>query len=349
MQKKIKANILKAFNCQFNGKSEQGIHIISNLIKRYQNKLVSSLFNCFAFRGMDYYKGPDQGIHEVLFYKGRVSDGEPYRTYTSEEMFHIPLNCREKTTTQRFSLPGIPCIYLAQNSYVVWKEINMPSFDKLSISAFKIEKNEHNSSFHIIDLTYPFEEVANILADKNKFESEYKQKQNGAYDPANIVISSLILFVLIAAVSVKCRDKNRSFKSEYVIPQLFMHALKKDIIGIAYHSNEVSTTASLPATNLAIPIIDYDSTSCFGRIKDSILLTEPINFDYYNRICRNSIAGNPKKSTIRSSFNEVFIKNYPYGSYDGMVHYADTPFCTFDDYILNMKDFKSVIEKKGGC
>lgn len=56
-------------------------------------------------------------------------------------MFHIPFNKRSKISTQRFSIPGVPCLYLAVTSYGVWLELNKPKNDNFFVSSYKIQKN----------------------------------------------------------------------------------------------------------------------------------------------------------------------------------------------------------------
>lgn len=282
-------------------------------------------------------------------YKGRVNGENPYVSYSYEDMFHIPLNLRKFTSTQRYSIPGIPCIYLAQNSYVVWKEMKMPRFDTLSISAFKITNND----LKMIDLTYPFNVINDLITDPDEFKKEYERPNDTI--SAKYIIDNLSLYPLTVAVSIKCKEDNRKFKSEYVIPQLLMYALKNDIIGIAYHSNEIPTSNNMYATNLAIPIIDYNPGEIFGNVKKNIEVTEPINFDYFNKFYNNDkvlnnynsyakgISGDQIFSNVQplSTFNKM-ISTWKNASYEKDVVYSQTPFYNFDDYILYLKNFNKV-------
>ena len=343
--KKIQTNIIKIFNFLFNGKMQTAINTLKNLVDRYSSKLITPILDSYAFRGDDYYYNPDDELKELYLYKGRI--GEAYQSYKREDMFHIPLDKRCITRTERYSMPGVPCIYLAQNSYVVWKEMQMPSFDKLSISAYKIT----NPHLKIIDLTYSFQTVYDIFEDQQLFLQHYDRRA------AKKVLEAMSIFPLIVAVSVKCREKNRHFKSEYAIPQLLMCCLKGNLIGIAYHSNEIPTDNNMFATNIAIPIINYKRNQKYGEIKNDIELTDPMNFDYFiktifsNRAVlgdQNSFARGIGAGHVFSglspilSFNRLIngMKKTP--SYDKDMLYVDTPFYSFDDYILYMKAFQLV-------
>lgn len=49
-------------------------------------------------------------------YRGRKNVGN--NDYKNAEMFHIKYKLRGRVQTQRFSFPGLPCLYLGGSSYV---------------------------------------------------------------------------------------------------------------------------------------------------------------------------------------------------------------------------------------
>ncbi|MFW8247620.1 hypothetical protein ACOIDW_27415, partial [Klebsiella pneumoniae] len=51
-----------------------------------------------------------------------------------EEIFHIPFTERQNVSAQRYSVAGLPCLYLGTSLYVCWQEMNKPDFDKLYLS-----------------------------------------------------------------------------------------------------------------------------------------------------------------------------------------------------------------------
>lgn len=53
-------------------------------------------------------------------------------------MLHIPFNKRELIKTQRFSISGVPCLYLGTTSYVCWLEMNKPRDSEFNVSSYKI-------------------------------------------------------------------------------------------------------------------------------------------------------------------------------------------------------------------
>ena len=75
------------------------------------------------------------------FYRIRVSDN---RSLAKSDLFHIPFESREKVTTQRYSIPGLPCLYLGDSMFVCWEELNRPDFDRIHVSRFDLSQGNFN-------------------------------------------------------------------------------------------------------------------------------------------------------------------------------------------------------------
>jgi hypothetical protein len=91
---------------------------------------------------------------EKDFYLYRARNAFDYAPLVSrKDMFRVPFNKSENISSQRFNLPKVPCLYLADSSYVAKAEIGASGFTKCFVSAFK-PSNELLSE-NIIDLTIP--------------------------------------------------------------------------------------------------------------------------------------------------------------------------------------------------
>jgi len=67
-----------------------------------------------------------QNFDNEFLYKMRVGTDH---VFTSEEMFHIPLEIRGIVSTNRYSIPGVPCIYLGSSPLTCWEELNKPDLN----------------------------------------------------------------------------------------------------------------------------------------------------------------------------------------------------------------------------
>ena len=160
----------------------------------------------------------EENIRQVNLYKARI--GEGVESFKAADMVHIPFNKRGLITTQRFSIAGLPCMYLATSTYCCWKELGMPADNKFNVSYVKLENIK----------------LFNLAVNLNFLKDEKIKETN--FNDYSITSDSFLkeyfmLWMLNLACSYTVKEKNRNFKSEYIVPQLIMLALKRnDIDGV---------------------------------------------------------------------------------------------------------------------
>ena len=120
------------------------------------------------------------------------------REFTRKEMFHIPLNKRGIVSTQRYSSPGYPCLYLGSTVYSCWEEMRRPSFDELMYSAYEVRYD-----FKVFDMRIP---------QKNDYQKDKLHQ-------------TIYRIPLILACSVVVKTPTDVFKPEYIIPQLLVETI----------------------------------------------------------------------------------------------------------------------------
>ena len=87
-------------------------------------------------------------ISNQNFYRIRIKNDN--QVYSPKEMFHIPFQLRGKVSTQRYSIPGFPSLYLGTSLYVCWEELNRPKIDEFQAVRFQSKKE-----IRFLDLTNP--------------------------------------------------------------------------------------------------------------------------------------------------------------------------------------------------
>lgn len=210
----------------------------------------------------------NDGRENIYFY--RLRKFENRRNVPYKEMFHIPFNQREKVTTQRYSIPGYPCLYLGKTTYGCWEELGRPPLDSFMISKFKTE--EH---LLLLDLTIPIE---NVLRHPNTF------------------LSMLLRFPFILACMIQVKDEKTTFKPEYLFPQLMMeYIIEKyhksanksslsNFKGIYYTSVYKNGEFGYPDSvfnNYAIPTLETaDGTNYCPMLCGFFQLTDPTCEEY---------------------------------------------------------------------
>ena len=169
-------------------------------------------------------KKSDNGTGDLLF-RGRIGRN----IYNLSEMFHVPFNERQYVATGRYSISGFPCLYLSSSIYGCWLELDKPQVEEFYISRYEAKKD-----LTLLDLSWTFKEV---------IEDELGQNQNSVVDMKKYIYT----WPLICACSFVVGEKNRKFKSEYIIPQLLVQVIRNlnigsnkiNIDGIKYFSSRL--------------------------------------------------------------------------------------------------------------
>ncbi len=167
-------------------------------------------------------------INDDVLYRARINTES--KDFSNEMMSHIPLDKRSKVATQRYSFPGLPCLYCGASAYTCWLELGRPSFEKFQVSTLKNKKTANVN--RVIDLSYIPQRIDEL-------------KERGIYDKSEY----LLYWVLLAMCSIRVKHENDPFKPEYIFPQFLLeHILtrknKNEIIGIKYVSVKVADVSS---------------------------------------------------------------------------------------------------------
>lgn len=316
-------HILLALGCERQGETERARLYIKAILEKYQsdNFFVSELDSCYAFRGsapfdsfryqnIDYTK---QLNLPLTFFRCRKKE-----VYDRDKMLHVPLNRRSWISSNRFSLPGIPCLYIATTSHCCWKELGQP--EDMSIVALKV--NDTGKKLRILNLVIPQHLINGV--DWNPYQplAELSKKMRR-------------IFPLVIATSVSTRTQdNCAYKPEYTISHLIMRCLKDlKIDGVAYMSTRIDGDYQFPqSVNLAIPVFSKSTSQSYGDICKCFEMTNPMFF----KSCKNYLSCQGNNST-KSYVNTVFFEGI-----NGMIEwehtmtpYCKTPFFNIDNILCS--------------
>ena len=154
--------------------------------------------------------------------------------YKDDEMFHIKYSNRGKVGTQRFSFPGLPCLYLGASAYVCWLELNRTAFDQFQVALIK-QNAVANKRKCILDLSIHPRTFYNELEKREKGEKTEHEVLN--------LDDYLQYWPIIAACSIAVKNEKDTFKPEYIFPQFLLQSIiegkteeLKGIDGIKYIS-----------------------------------------------------------------------------------------------------------------
>ena len=61
--------------------------------------------------------------------------------FSKDEMFHIPYDKRNLVGNQRFSLSGLPCLYLGGSSYICWEELGRKDLSSTNYCGYSLKED----------------------------------------------------------------------------------------------------------------------------------------------------------------------------------------------------------------
>lgn len=287
-------------------KAQQEIHeIIDNYC--HERFFVNPMTSNFAFRGTAAFHDKDEDEMEprqreaLTFFRCRTG-----KFQKREDLYPLPSNKLSFCSAQRYSLAGIPCLYLATTTYCCWMEIGRP--EEFSASSYK--PTESGKKLRILNLAFSQKQMHNLGKDSR---------------------AAYLLFPLVMAVSVAVKNPraDANFRPEYTISHLVMRCLREfGIDGVAYCSSRIDDVLGFPHTiNLAIPV--FDETKTFA----DFVITDPGTFSPQKRQCKGE-----GKQSEKSYLNKFYIKEDDVLSYISCygcaIHYLKTSFSEIDDSLV---------------
>lgn len=310
--------LLKVSREYFKGNIVQAQSSMNSIIAEFVksgDKSVSYIDKCSAF--------PDTET-EIQFFRARLD--APEDGFSAKDMRHIPFTKRTKGSTERFSMPGFPCFYLGNTSYDCWLEMGMPADNRFHVSPVRLDGTQR-----VFNLAVSAYDIVDTNSDGTGIK--YAQIKTGAED--------LILFIhrimLMIAASYRIREKDRNFKSEYIIPQLIMLSCKNQgLDGIVSYtvkvSNEVfSRVCGINVTLFAkYPGNRFDSTAEYSDIFDHIEMDDAFSFSMFKQINQME----PLDMFRLKVEDSPLIKSINYGSFEKQFDYRETEFYDFDKFLF---------------
>lgn len=277
-----------------------------------------SIYKCAIFRD-DEFKG------DIPFYRARLDSDED--GFKAAEMMSIPFSMRTRTSTERFSMPGFPCLYLGNTTYVCWLEMGKPADHRFNVSPVYIDRG-----LKLFDLTATLGDL-------------YEHGENGEICVISDVSEGLIKrLMLMMCSSFRIKETGRNFKSEYIIPQLIMMACKKrGLDGVVYISTKISDANmyKVCAIDVALyagyPGKEFNNDSDKTELEKYISIDDSFNFAMFKHIFE--IEPVDESLWIEKC---KWVKNIEANG--RRFPYKDTEFFDFDKFLIRKWKEKKVIE-----
>ena len=277
------------------------IEIVSDLLKRCIREYHQG-FPSNAFRTMKrimgvliesplkvYQKsGPLESLETDQLYLFRLRGITDMAKHTRKDLFHVPSCARSMISTCRYSIAGYPSLYLTTSIELGKEEIGK-SNSNLLVSRFKLIRFQQELNIRVLELGVRPQDFYNESREYDNDDIRTKDLRDINLRNNDFRASYLLWYPLIAACSFIRANKNSPFSSEYIVPQLLMQWIRKqvnrnELMGIRYFS-----CASIRASELGFDYVfpvnntKYEEGYC-SVLRNSFLLTDPVHLGDYDSI-----------------------------------------------------------------
>lgn len=349
-------------------KSEEGETYIKNLetqLKKYRVFLYSELQN--RLTKLDYqildkinesiivatklYLNGKSGeayneIHKVLLYSSLSCDEMVYNLnnrntlirmrksivplYKREDLFHIPFSQRHRVSKQRYSIDGLPCMYLAGCAYTAWLELGRPSFNELWASAFRAIKD-----IPVLDLCYRLDGINEVFDEKMQLSSKSK--------------AQLLFYPFVLATSYKTKYPFSPFHEEFIISNILLQWVMENnkFTGIRYLSTKIEKCdieKLWMTANIVLPPkgndekVEYDKDLC-----QNFEMTVPqqcFTLEAYSNaggVCAMAVSGGMDEFSEKSKYELEYI------DIEILNNYNVTKFYNIDGYLRSKLSYSLIV------
>ena len=215
---------------------------------------------------------------------------------TRDNLFHIPFEDRHHAGTQRYSIPGLPCLYFGGSLFTCWAEMGRPLFHELHAAAFWLCEGKTVKILNFSD------RPARLLL--------FVNPEGGVPDDPkirNLLVKHIVLWPLMAMCSIKVKHRDAPFKPEYIFPQIVLQWITREhqFDGICYFSTHVDavTNNPLPPCNLVFPAREIKDKGRCDYLRSLFKMTSPHGWQLLSAVQ----AGEGMVGSAIPDFDFVFV------------------------------------------
>ena len=191
--------------------------------------------------------------------------------FTRKDLFHIPRNKNHLVGTERYSMPGHPCLYLASQAPLAWYECGEPT--NFVVAKFSIPQEENN---HLIFVDFSEKLMRLMIFFDGWFRSDDNKTAVQKY-----LLKYIYTYPLRAACSVTVEHHNAKFVEEYIISQLLLQWVcnDEDFDGIRYEScSGLDSVKMLGGHNIVLVTKQFDADGYDIKLRNCIKVGVPQMF-----------------------------------------------------------------------
>ena len=183
---------------------------------------------------------------------------------------------------------------------------------------FNVSPVTVDEKLRVLNLTYTLQNLYRVV---DWVEDPDEQKREFR--------AGITMYLLNVATSFRVGEKDRNFKSEYIVSQMIMLACKSlGLNGVAYHSKQVQHEAFARAVGINLALFaDYEKGKTHSPLCDKIRINESFNYALFKQLM---------PSEYECEYAMRYDLEYPLmiGRFDRQFEYKGTSFYDFDKFLF---------------
>ncbi|HEY7326643.1 MAG TPA: DUF2934 domain-containing protein [Gemmataceae bacterium] len=212
---------------------------------------------------------PSGDMSKVInpLYRFRNAGSKPF---SRGGLFHIPFYLRHLVGPMRYSVAGLPSLYLGGSTHVCWRELGCPDLESVAISRFHAIDN---TKLRVLNFGHRLPVLAAYVANvPNDF--------SGPTNATTMIAAHVACWPLVAACSIRVPNRSAPERPEYFVPQLVLEWITKthQFHGIRYFSTHYTEYPDDPKTymNYVFPARTSPTVGYCPELCELFELTEPV-------------------------------------------------------------------------
>ena len=201
-------------------------------------------------------------------------------TLSRKDIFHVPFEKRRVVRNQRYSIAGLPSLYLGSSIWIAWEELGRPDLGSTFVSRFRFAETTSILDFQLPPLwAWKLHEYVLRQSKVSPTPPRLDELQE-RYD-SGFIASYISLWPLIAACSIRVDSREGSFFPQYIVPQLLLQWVmnERKVDGIRYFSTRSLIADPYVNSNLVFPAREIGFKGCCSYLRRKFHLTAPIPWE----------------------------------------------------------------------
>lgn len=209
----------------------------------------------------------DMSVFVNPMYRFRSLDAN--KTFERKDLFHIPFQLKNIIKEMRYSVGGLPCLYLGGSTHVCWKELGQPDINTISVSRYAAVPN---TNLRVLNFGHRMPVLAAYArTEPNRFLTANSENA--------FMAAQVACWPLVAICSIRVPDRSKPEQPEYLMPQLVLEWITQTraFHGVRFFSTHYEEYMDNPKTymNYVFPASAIAPQNYCANLQSLFELTEP--------------------------------------------------------------------------